>query len=160
MTFIFNVYCNRVCVYVWNFYFFSSQWDCWIWWLEFVFSVILSELIVHYVIIIYSHVVLACYLCHFIKCSFKNGGFFMTIKIWSIISSCFQNLSHFFVFVPTLHMNSFHSWRVPKLLNRLKCESEMKTTKEQGVTNTLLDSQSRNSQSWDSFNFAGSYLCM
>jgi hypothetical protein len=49
--------------------------------LNLFFLVILSELIVHCVIIIYSHVVLAWYLCHFVKCNFKNEGFFMTIKI-------------------------------------------------------------------------------
>jgi hypothetical protein len=73
------------------------------------FLVILSELIVHYVIVIYSRVVLAYYLCHFVKCSFKNGGFFTAIKIWYASSSCFQSHPHFFVLVPTLHMNSLHS---------------------------------------------------
>ncbi len=44
-----------------------------------------------------------------VKCSFKNGGFFTTIKIWSASSSYFQSRSHFFVLVPTLQINSLHS---------------------------------------------------
>lgn len=109
MTFIFNVYSNRVCVYVWRFNFFQVNGIVGFGGLNLFFSIMLSELIVHCVIVIYSRVALACYLCHFVKCSFKNGGFFTAIKIWYASSSCFQSQSHFFVLVPTLHMNSFHS---------------------------------------------------
>jgi hypothetical protein len=32
-------------------------------------------------------------------------------------------------------------WRVPKFLDRLKCEFEVKTTEEQGIEDMLLGSQ-------------------
>jgi hypothetical protein len=41
---IFNVEENLVVRWLEDF--FSDQWDCWIWWSEFVFLVILSEVIV------------------------------------------------------------------------------------------------------------------
>jgi hypothetical protein len=82
MTFIFNVYSNRVCVYVWRNFFSQVIGIVGFGGLNLFFLVILSELIVHCVIVIYSRVVLACYLCHFVKSSFKNGGFFTAIKIW------------------------------------------------------------------------------
>jgi hypothetical protein len=51
---------------------FSGQWDCWIWWSEFVFFIILSELTACNVIAMYRQGSLHLYrLVHFVISTFK-----------------------------------------------------------------------------------------
>jgi hypothetical protein len=67
--------------------------------------------------------------------------YYLTICWFFTLKDCHAtNMPNFnsFTFPPKILLEHHEQeWRAPKLLNRLKCESEVKITKEQGVGDTL-----------------------
>ncbi len=66
--------------------FLSGQWDCWIWCFEFIFIVILSELIIQCVISSIQTRVLAHYLCTLLN---KKLRIYLRNNIWSMFLNYF-----------------------------------------------------------------------